>query len=261
MHEDLVKIRLRMTPRRAAIRYIRWLHSIQGKHVPSPRGQLHKELTEELKKRIPESNRLYRLLIRAHREFCFFVEVYTVTVCSLITTLNSSFQLNSFVLAYCDFEDEAPPELLSRLAHLHNQISIRLGAIDEIQEYFIGSSVLPTYIRNVAAEQQAAMKDALESVSSDGHCGTSLLLDPSTCFKESRKHLYKLGQQSWSLAAPYSSFDKAVLMLHEAETRMMRGFADYTECTRHLLERARRDQIPDSSLPDQDGAADRLNDN
>jgi hypothetical protein len=138
----LRKIKLRMTPRRVAVRYLDWAHSFPRttkEHCPLP--NLFKQMETEIDFR--------STFLHAKQEVCFLVELYFRALTELIDNASASLHLNLFVEAYCIPRPVSCPGLHGRLVEHCNALSVSLAAIEQIQTDYLHTPVMSGELRDL----------------------------------------------------------------------------------------------------------------
>jgi len=137
-----LKSKLKTTPRRAAIEYIKSIHQqkeAEGMKVLMQRG-------EEMRATIEAWDAFSRILnAHAFQQTCFFVELYCFAVNELSAALISLMELNTLVSSYCNFRPSPCSSLFDCMAPEYNSLQIRFETVGLIQETHFRTWILPPH--------------------------------------------------------------------------------------------------------------------
>lgn len=152
----LSKIKFAPTPRRVAIDYLAWAHSLFLTRAPNPLpGRLH-SMRAEIETR-SEPHEAVRTYDAWERETFVIVEVYTLAVSELIDEIGRALHLASLAFAISNGEPAPCPQIFDRLAEQYFRLLMARTAVDCIQEHFVGADLLPARLRDLAETAQAAL--------------------------------------------------------------------------------------------------------
>jgi len=137
-----LKSKLKMTPRRTAIEYLKSIH--QQKEAEGMKVLMQR--IEEMRATIEAWDAFSRVFnTHVFKQTCFFVELYCVAVSDLCAALTSLMELNSLVSGYSNFHPSPCSPLYRGMSQEYDPLQILFGTVSLIQNTHLRAWILPQH--------------------------------------------------------------------------------------------------------------------
>jgi hypothetical protein len=231
-------IKLRLTPRRAAVQYLEWMHKSASGPGKSPLHILLKQMRTEIETRYRQKLDVARSYDEAERALFHLINIYCNAVCALFDELVGLVQLTSFAEPFCNLEQVPCQELAEELTDKCNRVALTYAIVQEIETASLRAPVLPKYLREVTEIQLSMAKSALE-LSTDPSNQKDGLIPPAECADWGRANLPQFASFFWSEHGGFDAISERLRFI-EAESRLMRAIETQARLGKLWLDRKMR---------------------
>jgi hypothetical protein len=226
---DLNKLKIKTTPRRAAIAYLTSIHRM----AETEGIKVFVQRVEQMKAIIREFACVPIRKVYVVRQACFFAELYCIAVSDLSAALTSMMELNTFVAAYCNFHPSPCSWLFDWMAETYNALQLHLATVGLIQETYLRCSVLPPHY-GLLADLQLERCEWLRAWVAD---------DPNQATKDLYQHGETLKPEQDQMEVYISLIRERVslenvsvsgIRLAHAEDQVFLSYSKYKQCAELL---------------------------
>ena len=179
-------IKMNITPRRAAVEYLDWMHGLVFTQPPSPVRRLLDQMNTEIRARCERWPERKKAHLEATRELCHLIATYCLAAPRLVDELHGLVQFETFAVPYC-VDRPSSPELVELLADRRNRVALTYAMVQEFEKQFLHAGVFPKYLHDLVAlrlERAEATRTMIDP--SDKH---NLFMPSAECSDWARANL------------------------------------------------------------------------